>query len=167
MAGYAGIVSYEPTELVITAKSGTLLVELEKQLEREGQMLGFEPPHFGTGSTVGGVIASGLSGPGRPYRGAVRDFVLGVDIINGRGQALRFGGQVMKNVAGFDVSRLMAGSLGTLGVITQVSLRVVPRPQREATLIWDVDKAEAREQMLRAGLGQRSDGHGRARSLEP
>ena len=112
-------------------------------------MLGFEPPHLGTDSTVGGVIATGLSGPGRPYRGAVRDFVLGVDMINGRGQALRFGGQVMKNVAGFDVSRLMAGSLGTLGVITQVSLRVLPRPQREVTLIWDVGKAEARQQMLR------------------
>lgn len=149
MNGYAGIVSYESSELVITAKSGTPIVELESQLEREGQMLGFEPPHFGAGSTVGGVVASGLSGPGRPYRGAVRDFVLGVDVINGRGQALRFGGQVMKNVAGFDVSRLMAGSLGTLGVITQVSLRVLPRPQRQATLIWDVGKAEARAHMLR------------------
>lgn len=149
LSAYAGIVSYEPTELVITAKSGTPLAELDRCLESEGQMLGFEPPHCGPGSTIGGVVASGLSGPGRPYRGAVRDFVLGVDTINGQGQALRFGGQVMKNVAGFDVSRLMAGSLGTLGVITQVSLRVLPRPHHEATLIWELAKDEARAQMLR------------------
>ena len=149
VSGYAGIVSYEPTELVITAKCGTTLLEIEQHLEREGQMLGFEPPHCGPRSTVGGAVASGLSGPARPYRGALRDFVLGVDMINGRGQVLRFGGQVMKNVAGFDVSRLMAGSLGTLGVITQASLRVLPSPQHEASLVWDFSKTEAHAQMLR------------------
>ena len=149
VSGYAGIVSYEPTELVITAKCGTTLIEIEQRLEREGQMLGFEPPHCGPRSTVGGAVASGLSGPARPYRGALRDFVLGVDMINGRGQVLRFGGQVMKNVAGFDVSRLMAGSLGTLGVITQVSLRVLPSPQYEASLVWNFSKTEAHAQMLR------------------
>ena len=148
MAGYAGIVAYEPTELVITVKAGTPLGEIDQILERNAQMLGFEPPHCGRHSTIGGVVASGLSGPGRPWLGAVRDFVLGVETINGQGQLLRFGGQVMKNVAGYDVSRLMAGSLGTLGVITRVSLRVVPKPRCAATLSWGLAKSEAKARML-------------------
>ena len=143
----AGIVAYEPTELVITARAGTPLAEIEQTLAAQDQVLGFEPPHFGGGATVGGVVASGLSGPARPYHGAVRDFVLGVDVIDGRGELLSFGGQVMKNVAGFDVARLLAGSLGTLGVIVQASLRVLPRPRVQRSLVWRLAPREAQQRM--------------------
>ncbi|MEA3291543.1 MAG: glycolate oxidase subunit GlcE [Pseudomonadota bacterium] len=138
LTGHTGVVSYDPAELVITARAGTTLAELETTLADKGQMLGFEPPCFGTAATLGGAVASGLSGPRRPYSGAVRDFMLGVRIINGKGEALRFGGQVMKNVAGFDVSRLMAGAMGTLGVLLEVSLRVVPLPESEQTLVFEI-----------------------------
>jgi glycolate oxidase FAD binding subunit len=131
---YRGIVSYEPTELVITARAGTPLTEVEAALREKGQMLAFEPPHFGPDATLGGCVAAGLSGPRRAYAGAVRDFVLGVRLIDGKGDDLRFGGQVMKNVAGYDVSRLVCGSLGTLGLLLEVSLKVLPRPAVEATL---------------------------------
>jgi glycolate oxidase FAD binding subunit len=140
---YVGIVAYEPTELVITARAGTPLDEVETALEEQGQMLAFEPPHYGPGATVGGCVATGLSGPRRPYAGAVRDFVLGVRILDGKGDDLRFGGQVMKNVAGYDVSRLMAGSLGTLGLLLEVSLKVLPRPAAETTLNLKCGEAEA------------------------
>ncbi|MBY0238940.1 MAG: glycolate oxidase subunit GlcE [Burkholderiaceae bacterium] len=142
-AGYQGIVSYEPTELVITARCGTPLGDIEAALAREGQMLAFEPPHFSPGATVGGAVASGLAGPRRQAAGAVRDFVLGATLMNGRGDVLRFGGQVMKNVAGYDVSRLLAGSLGMLGLILEVSLKVLPRPQAEATLRLELDQQAA------------------------
>ncbi len=136
---YQGIVSYEPSELVVTARCGTPLAELEAALAEKGQCLAFEPPHFGQGSaqgaTVGGMVAAGLSGPARATAGAVRDFVLGARFINGLGEHLTFGGQVMKNVAGYDVSRLMAGSWGTLGLITEVSLKVLPVAPAEATLM--------------------------------
>lgn len=132
---YSGIVSYEPSELVVTARGGTPLAELEAVLAEKGQCLAFEPPHFGPGATVGGMVAAGLSGPARASVGAVRDFVLGVRCINGKGEDLSFGGQVMKNVAGYDVSRLLAGSWGTLGVITEVSLKVLPIAPAEATLM--------------------------------
>ena len=148
MTGYVGIVAYEPTELVVTVRAGTRLLDLEAALAEQGQMLGFEPPHCGDGSTIGGVVASGLSGPARPYLGSVRDFVLGIDVIDGQGQLLRFGGQVMKNVAGFDVARLLAGSLGTLGAIVQVSLRVVPQPRCWRTLVWPLSAIAARAHML-------------------
>ena len=138
-----GIVSYEPTELVITARAGTPLAEIEAALREKGQMLAFEPPHFGQGATLGGCIAAGLSGPRRPYAGAVRDFVLGVRVLDGKGDDLKFGGQVMKNVAGYDVSRLMAGSLGTLGVLLEVSLKVLPLPAFETTLLLKRGEAEA------------------------
>jgi glycolate dehydrogenase FAD-binding subunit len=131
---YRGIVSYEPTELVITARAGTRLAEIESALREKGQMLPFEPPHFGEAATLGGCVAAGLSGPRRPYSGAVRDFVLGVRLLDGKGEDLRFGGQVMKNVAGYDISRLMAGSLGTLGVLIEISLKVLPVSPMEATL---------------------------------
>ena len=131
---YAGIIDYEPTELVITARCGTPLVEIEAALAARNQMLAFEPPHFGPGATVGGVVASALSGPRRASAGALRDFVLGAVLMDGHGERLAFGGQVMKNVAGYDVSRLLAGSLGTLGLILEVSLKVLPLPLREATL---------------------------------
>ncbi|THF60485.1 glycolate oxidase subunit GlcE [Pseudothauera rhizosphaerae] len=140
---YRGIVAYEPTELVVTVRAGTPLAELEAELAAKGQMLAFEPPHFGSGATVGGAVAAGLSGPRRAAAGALRDFVLGVKLLDGRGEVLRFGGQVMKNVAGYDVSRLMAGSLGTLGVLLEVSLKVLPRPVAEATLRFDLGEAEA------------------------
>ncbi|WP_313563184.1 glycolate oxidase subunit GlcE, partial [Diaphorobacter nitroreducens] len=143
MRPLAGIVSYEPSELVVTALAGTPLAELEALLARHGQSLPFEPPRFAEGGTVGGMVAAGLSGPARASVGAVRDYVLGVEIINGRGELLRFGGQVMKNVAGYDVSRLMAGAWGQLGVITEVSLKVLPVPPAEATLRFDCDQAEA------------------------
>ncbi len=132
---YRGIVSYEPSELVVTVRAGTPLVELEAALAEQGQCLAFEPPHFGPGATVGGMVAAGLSGPARATAGAVRDFILGARFINGLGEHLTFGGQVMKNVAGYDVSRLLAGSWGTLGLITEVSLKVLPLPPAEATLM--------------------------------
>jgi glycolate oxidase FAD binding subunit len=146
---YRGIVSYEPTELVLTARAGTPLAEIEAALANQRQMLPFEPPHFGAGATLGGCIAAGLSGPRRAYAGAVRDYVLGVRIIDGKGDDLRFGGQVMKNVAGYDVSRLMAGSLGTLGVLLEVSLKILPLPAEELTLRFDMAEREALETMNR------------------
>ena len=147
-----GIVAYEPSELVITARGGTSLVEVEAALAAAGQMLPFEPPHFAAGATIGGAVAAGLAGPRRAasngYYGAVRDFVLGVKLIDGRGDLLAFGGQVMKNVAGYDVSRMLAGSLGTLGVIAQVSLKVLPQPVATRTLQLSIrDAAQAIEKL--------------------
>lgn len=144
-----GIVSYEPTELVLTARAGTPLTEIEAALATNRQMLPFEPPHFGPGATLGGCVAAGLSGPRRAYAGAVRDYVLGVRMIDGKGEILRFGGQVMKNVAGYDVSRLMAGSLGTLGLLLEVSLKILPLPAEELTLRFDMAEREALEAMNR------------------
>jgi glycolate oxidase FAD binding subunit len=135
MSAYRGVVSYEPSELVVTVRAGTPLAELEALLASQGQCLPFEPPHFGPGATVGGMVASGLSGPARASVGGVRDYMLGVKLINGQGEQLTFGGQVMKNVAGYDLSRLMAGSLGTLGVLLEVSLKVLPIAPAEVTLM--------------------------------
>jgi glycolate oxidase FAD binding subunit len=142
-----GIVDYEPTELVMTARAGTPLSEIEKALAAGGQMLAFEPPYFGQNATLGGCIAAGFSGPRRAGAGSARDFVLGVRIVNGLGEDLRFGGQVMKNVAGYDVSRLLTGSFGTLGLITEVSLKVLPIPEEERTLRFALDEAAAIELM--------------------
>ncbi len=141
--GYAGIVDYEPSELVITARSGTPLADIEAALAERGQFLAFEPPHFGAGATIGGVVASALSGPRRATSGAVRDFVLGTVLMDGRGQMLTFGGQVMKNVAGYDVSRLLTGSLGTLGLMLQHSIKVLPLPVGEATLRFAMSEIDA------------------------
>jgi glycolate oxidase FAD binding subunit len=138
-----GIVSYAPAELVVTAKGGTPLVDIEQALAAHDQMLAFEPPHFSHGSTLGGVVASGLSGPRRPYAGSVRDFVLGTRVVDGTGTSIAFGGQVIKNVAGFDVSRLMTGALGTLGVLAEVSLKCLPKPKVEATRALACDAATA------------------------
>ena len=149
----AGVVSYEPSELVVTAGAGTPLAELEVLLAAHGQCLPFEPPHFAGAGTVGGMVASGLSGPARASVGGVRDYMLGVKIINGKGEYLTFGGQVMKNVAGYDVSRLMAGSMGTLGLITEVSLKVLPVAPLEATLRFECSQAQAL-QWLHAWGGQ-------------
>lgn len=151
----SGIVAYEPAELVVTARNGTLLSELEETVAEQGQMLAFEPPHFGAAATLGGTIACGFSGPRRPYAGAARDFVLGIVIVNGRGELLRFGGQVIKNVAGYDVSRLMVGAMGALGVMTEVSLKVLPAPVDEATVCFQIDLDEAIRQMTK-WMGQAS-----------
>lgn len=166
-SAYRGIVEYEPPELVITARSGTPLAEVEAAMRAQGQMLAFEPPHFGylppplsplpqagegnavsaapdmSMATLGGCIAAGLSGPRRAYAGAARDLVLGVRMLDGKGQDLRFGGTVLKNVAGYDVSRLVAGSMGTLGVILEVSLKALPLPVAEVTLVREHTQAEA------------------------
>jgi len=138
-----GISSYEPTELVVTVRGGTRIAELEAALAEAGQWLPFEPPRFGANGTVGGMVAAGLAGPGRVCAGGVRDYVLGLTLLNGRGEVLSFGGQVMKNVAGYDVPRLIAGSLGVLGVICEVSLKVMPRPAATATLRFETDEAKA------------------------
>lgn len=140
---HRGIVSYDPTELVLSARAGTPLAEIEAALEAKGQMLPFEPPHFAAGATIGGVIASGLSGPRRPWSGSARDHVLGTRLITGHGKLLRFGGEVMKNVAGYDLSRLLAGSFGCLGVLTEVSLKVLPKPRTCVSLKLQMGAAEA------------------------
>ena len=144
---YRGIVDYEPTELVVTARAGTPLAEIERTLAERNQMLAFEPPHFGPDATLGGTIACGFSGPRRAAAGAARDFVLGVRILDGRGEDLAFGGRVMKNVAGYDVSRLMVGALGTLGVLLEVSLKVLPVPAHETTLRFELDQETAIRRM--------------------
>ena len=138
-----GVISYEPTELVVTARCGTSLAELEATLAKHRQYLPFEPPHFGAGATLGGVVAAGLSGPRRMAAGALRDYVLGTTLLTAGGDVLRFGGQVMKNVAGYDVSRLLAGSLGVLGIIAEVSLKVLPLPAAEQTLQFSFSEAES------------------------
>ena len=145
--GCSGIINYEPSELVVTVRAGTPLAELEAELAARGQMLAFEPPHFGPGATVGGCVAAGLAGPRRAAVGGVRDFILGARLIDGRGELLRFGGEVMKNVAGYDVSRVLAGSFGTLGLIVDLSLKVLPKPVAEASLRFEMDEATALHQL--------------------
>ena len=147
IAQHTGIVNYEHTELVMTARAGTTLEDIERALDANHQMLPFEPPHFGPGATIGGTVACNLSGPRRPYAGAARDYVLGVRMINGKADVLRFGGEVMKNVAGYDVARLMAGAMGTLGVLLDVSFKVLPQPSNELTLTQGAKPAEAIETM--------------------
>ena len=140
---HSGVLTHEPTELVVTARSGTRVKDLNTLLASQGQMLPFDPPSYTPSSTIGGVVASGLSGPRRPYTGAVRDFILGARLINGRGDRLRFGGEVMKNVAGYDLSRLMAGAYGTLGVLLDISFKVLPLPEVELTLKRSETAAQA------------------------
>ncbi|MGM8909533.1 glycolate oxidase subunit GlcE [Psychrobacter sp. 1U1] len=153
IAEHSGIVSYEPIELVLTARAGTPLTEINNALSEHNQRLAFEPPLFNGQATLGGTLACHLSGPGRPWNGSVRDHVLGIRLINGRGEALRFGGQVMKNVAGYDVSRMQAGAMGTLGVISEVSLKVMPKPATTITLKREMDAKQAIKEMNRlAGL---------------
>lgn len=146
--GHRGIVQYEPTELVMTARAGTPLAELTAVLDAAGQMLPCEPPEFDGVATLGGAVASGLSGPRRPWAGSLRDFVLGCRLITGEAKHLRFGGEVMKNVAGYDVSRLAAGSFGCLGVITEVSLKVLPKPRASRCLVLDMTAADALAELL-------------------
>ncbi len=145
---HTGIVDYHSSELVITARAGTPLTEIKATLAKEQQMLSFEPPLFNERATLGGTLACNLSGPARPWAGSIRDMVLGVQLINGKAELLNYGGQVMKNVAGYDVSRLQAGALGTLGVLTQVSLKVLPVPEHSLTLSYELDSQAAIDQMV-------------------
>lgn len=140
VAGHHGVVAYEPGDLVITARAGTPLAQLDAVLAERGQMLGFEPPRFGGRGTLGGAVAAGLSGPRRPWAGAARDFVLGAQVVNGRGQIVRYGGETIKNVAGYDLARLYAGSLGSFGLMLELSVRVLPVPQTELTLVLAPDQ---------------------------
>lgn len=144
---YSGIISYDPTELVITARAGTTLREIGKALAEKKQMLAFEPPRYDGLATIGGIVASGLSGPRRQAVGSVRDFVLGTVLMDGKGEVLHFGGQVMKNVAGYDVSRLLTGSLGTLGLILEVSIKVLPRPFAQHSLLLAMSEQDALHQL--------------------
>ena len=143
VCGHRGIIDYEARELVLTVRAGTPLTEVEAALQQENQMLPFESPHFGGGATIGGTVATGLCGPRRASAGAVRDFVLGARIVSGTGEDLSFGGRVIKNVAGYDVSRLMTGAMGTLGVLLDLSFKVLPRPADEITLQFEMDEASA------------------------
>jgi len=144
---HSGVLSYEPTELVLSARAGTPLREIETLLDGHGQYLSFEPPHFDGEATLGGAVASGLAGPARPWGGAPRDVLLGTTLMDGQGRVLRFGGQVMKNVAGYDISRLQAGALGTLGILLEVSLKVLPRPPKRRTLVLEMPRERALARM--------------------
>ena len=143
MTDHAGVVHYAPTELVISARAGTRIRDINRLLADQGQQLPFEPPELHGYATLGGTLAAGFSGPARPWSGSVRDHVLGTRIINGRGEVLRFGGEVMKNVAGYDVSRLMVGAMGTLGLILEASIKVLPRPPEEVSLALHMERDEA------------------------
>jgi glycolate oxidase FAD binding subunit len=151
--GHSGILRHDPAELVLTARGGTPLAEIEAQLATHGQRLAFEPPHFGANATIGGTVASGLAGPARSWAGPLRDFVLGARVLTGDGRVLRFGGEVMKNVAGYDVARLMAGSLGILGVLLDVSLKVLPMPAGERTLVLELDEAGSLDRLADLSRG--------------
>lgn len=143
VSGHSGIIDYDPAELVITLRAGCKLKDVEALLAEKNQMFGFEPPKFSDEATIGGMVASGLTGPRRAFSGAIRDFILGVKLLNGRGEIVNFGGRVIKNVAGFDVSRLMVGALGTLGVLLEVSIRIIPKFEAEATLVFEHAEAQA------------------------
>ncbi len=154
ISSHTGVISYEPTELCITVRAGTLLSDIEALLNDTHQILPFEPPQYSPQATIGGAIAAGISGPRRAYTGSVRDAILGVKIINGHGEIVTFGGQVMKNVAGYDLSRMMVRSQGTLGVILEVSIRLLPKPQSEITLTFETDQKSALQFFLDSRLQQ-------------
>ncbi|MEH6473344.1 MAG: glycolate oxidase subunit GlcE, partial [Halopseudomonas sp.] len=147
ISGHSGIVSYQPVELVLTARAGTLISDIQATLAEQGQTLACQPPTFDGNATLGGTLACNQSGPARPWCGSIRDHVLGVRLINGKGEHLKFGGQVMKNVAGYDVSRLQAGAMGTLGVLTEISLKVLPKPAYSLTLVEAMPLEQAIERM--------------------
>lgn len=140
---HQGMIDYHPSELVLTARAGTLLTDIETTLAESGQMLPFEPPRYSDRATLGGTVATGLSGPMRPFTGSVRDYVLGCTLINGKGEIVKFGGQVMKNVAGYDVSRLMVGAMGTLGVLLDISIRVIPAFPDEQHITQTMNQQQA------------------------
>ncbi len=151
VSAHAGIVDYDPSELVVTARCGTTIDELQRTLAAEGQALPFEPPRFGPGATVGGTVATGVSGPRRPWAGSVRDFVLGTVCVTGHAEVLSFGGRVMKNVAGYDASRLMVAAYGTLGIVLEVSFKVLPMARVEQTRILEMDAARAIDTLAELG----------------
>jgi glycolate oxidase FAD binding subunit len=153
VASHRGVLRHDPAELVITARAGTPLAEVEDCLAAHGQRLAFEPPHFGPAATLGGTVACALAGPARAWSGPLRDYVLGARLLTGDGRVLRFGGEVMKNVAGYDVARLLAGSFGVLGVLLDVSLKVLPRPLGQRTLTLELDEAHALERLAELGRG--------------
>jgi glycolate oxidase FAD binding subunit len=148
LAAYHGVVTYEPSELVLTARAGTPLLEIEALVAGQNQMLAFEPPRFGPAGTLGGCVATGMSGPRRMAAGSAADFVLGTRLLGADGTVLHFGGEVMKNVAGYDLSRLLAGSLGVLGALVEISLKVVPRPHSEVTTVLELTEEQALAQCL-------------------
>ena len=152
VANNTGVVEYDPAELVMTVKSGTRLSEIREHLAKHNQYLPFDAPQFSSNSTIGGAVAAGLSGPVRPWTGSIRDYVLGIECIDGRGDYLRFGGRVMKNVAGYDASRLMVGAMGTLGIIMQVSFKVLPNPESNVTLKVQCSESQSIEKMLSLGI---------------
>ncbi|MCP3687874.1 MAG: glycolate oxidase subunit GlcE, partial [Gammaproteobacteria bacterium] len=154
VSGHSGVIDYDPAELVITLRGGCKLHEVEALLAEHNQMFGFEPPHFSTQTSIGGMIASGLCGPRRAFAGGIRDYILGVKLLDGRGDVLSFGGRVIKNVAGFDVSRFMVGTLGTLGVLLEVSLRVIPKYEVEQTLVLQHSSAEQHIHWINKLAGQ-------------
>lgn len=154
VGAHRGVVHYAPEELVLTVRAGTALAEVETLLGERGQMLAFEPPHYGDDATIGGTLAAGLSGPRRAAAGSARDFVLGARVLTGRGEVLRFGGEVIKNVAGYDLSRLMVGAHGTLGVLLDASFKVLPRPRCEWTLVQDAPDSAAAVGRLCAWAGK-------------
>ena len=154
VSAHSGVISYEPTELVITARAGTTLREINAKLAEYRQTLAFEPPAYGRNATLGGTVACALAGPARPYLGGTRDHILGCRVLNGKGQILQFGGEVMKNVAGYDVSRLMTGAMGTLGILLDISVKVMPQVDHELTLSTAIDTDNAIDQMQAlAGYG--------------
>ncbi|WP_431688068.1 glycolate oxidase subunit GlcE [Hahella sp. NBU794] len=148
LSEHSGVVDYSPSELVITARAGTRIADVRRALDEQGQMLPFEPPEYEGRATLGGALAANTSGPARPWRGSVRDALLGTRIINGKGEHLRFGGVVMKNVAGYDLSRAHCGAMGSLGVITELSIRVIPKPELETTLVQECNEATAITKMV-------------------
>jgi glycolate oxidase FAD binding subunit len=147
VSGHHGIVEYDPGELVLTCRAGSRLSDIREILRENGQHFPFEPPGFGDSATIGGTVACGFSGPSRPWKGSLRDYLLGVKMVNGNGEVVQYGGQVMKNVAGYDMSRLLAGSMGTLGVLLETSFKVLPLPARELTLAFDCSQPEAIERV--------------------
>ncbi len=149
VGGHTGVINYQPAELVLTVRTGTPLSEINALLEANHQVLPFEPPAFGSDATLGGTLACGLSGPSRPYEGSARDHILGLQLLNGKGQVLRFGGEVMKNVAGYDTSRLMVGAFGTLGVLLEASMKVLPAAATQHTLVHETTESEALTQIDR------------------
>lgn len=153
VSGHRGILDYQPAELVLTARAGTPLADIIDALDEHRQILPFEPPTFGRRATLGGTLACNLNGPARPWGGSIRDAVLGLQLINGRCERLTFGGKVMKNVAGFDVSRLQAGALGTLGVLSEVTIKVLPRPQETLTLRYSM-AADSAVQVMNQRAGE-------------
>lgn len=150
-SGHQGIISYQPEELVVTARAGTSIREIQATLAEKGQVLAFEPPDFAPGGTLGGMIAAGFSGPARPWRGSLRDALLGISLINGKGESLKLGGEVIKNVAGYDASRLMAGAFGSLGLIVEASVRTIPAPEMTVTRAISMDAASGLLEMQRIG----------------